>query len=219
VHYVNFASILLTIYCTQQQSLYIEQTTKQVMAKIALIVGSVRRDRQGIKVARWMNEKLKNRNHIVFFIDPLELNLPLLDRMYKEMMDPSEEMKSFRNKINDAEGYLAVTPEYNHSISSAMKNTLDYFLEEYYFKPSAIVSYSPGIFGGINAAQQLRLVFAELGAPSISSSFPIPRVHKAFNEDGILIDVAYDKRVLKFLAEFEWYIEAFKNQRAKGTPY
>src|SRR5919109_4849975 len=188
------------------------------MAKIALIVGSVRRDRQGIKVARWMEEKLQNHNHTVFFIDPLELDLPLLDRMYKEMTDPSEKMKSLRDKINDAEGYLAVTPEYNRSTSSAMKNALDYFLEEYYFKPSAIVSYSPGIFGGINAAQQLRLIFAELGAPSIFSSFTIPRVHNVF-EDGRLVDEAYDKRVSKFLAEFEWYIEAFKNQRNKGTPY
>jgi hypothetical protein len=49
---------------------------------------------------------------------------------------------------------MPVTPEYNHSTSAAMKNTLDYFLEEYYFKPS-IVSYSPGLFGGINAAQQI----------------------------------------------------------------
>jgi NAD(P)H-dependent FMN reductase len=73
-----------------------------------------------------MEEKLRIRNHMVFFIDPLELNLPLLDRMYKEMTDPSEKMKSLRNKINDAEGYLAVTPEFNRSISSAMKNTLDY---------------------------------------------------------------------------------------------
>src|ERR671911_2391850 len=173
------------------------------MAKIALIVGSVRRDRQGIKVARWMEEKLKNRNHTVFFIDPLELDIPLLDRMYKEMIDPSEKMKSLRNKINDAEGYLAVTPEYNRSTSSAMKNTLDYFLEEYYFKPSAIVSYSPGMFGGINAAQQLRLIFAELGSPSIPSSFAIPRVHNVFDENGNLIDEAYDKRVIKFLDEFE----------------
>ena len=62
----------------------------------------------------------------------------------------------------DADGYMAVTPEYNHSISAAMKNTLDYFLEEYYFKPSSIVSYSPGAFGGINAAQHLRNIFAEL---------------------------------------------------------
>jgi len=189
------------------------------MPKIALIVGSVRRDRQGIKVARWMEEKLKTRNHTVYFIDPMELDLPLLDRMYKEMVDPSEKMNILRSKINDAEGYLAVTPEYNRGPSGAMKNTLDYFLEEYYFKPSAIVSYSPGMFGGINAAQQLRLVFAELGSPSIPSSFTIPRLHKVFSEDGKLIDEAYDKRVSKFLDEFEWYIEAFKNQRAKGTPY
>jgi NAD(P)H-dependent FMN reductase len=189
------------------------------MAKIALFVGSVRRDRQGIKVARWIEERLKNRNHIVFFIDPLELNLPLLDRMYKEMDNPSEQMKDFRSKINDAEGYIAVTPEYNHSTSSAMKNTLDYFLEEYYFKPSAIVSYSPGMFGGINAAQHLRLIFAELGAPSISSSFPISRVQGVFDDHGKLMDKKYDKRVIRFLDEFEWYIEAFKNQRAKGTPY
>lgn len=189
------------------------------MAKIALIVGSVRRDRQGIKVARWMEEKLKSRNHTVFFIDPLKLELPLLDRMYKEMEDPSEQMKDLRSKINDADGYIAITPEYNHSTSSAMKNTLDYFLEEYYFKPSAIVSYSPGMFGGINAAQQLRLIFAELGASSIPSSFVVPRVHQAFGEDGKIVDEAYDKRVLKFLAEFEWYIEALKDKRDKGTPY
>jgi NAD(P)H-dependent FMN reductase len=76
------------------------------MAKIALIVGSVRRDRQGIKVARWIEEKLKERNYIVFFIDPLELDLPLLDRMYKEMENPSEKLRVLRNKINNAEGSL-----------------------------------------------------------------------------------------------------------------
>ena len=179
------------------------------MAKIAVIVGSVRRDRQGIKVAKWIEKKLLSRNHIVLFIDPLELKLPLLDRMYKEMTDPSEELKDLRNKIKNAEGYVAVTPEYNRSTSAAMKNTLDYFLEEYFFKPSAIV----------NAAQQLRLVFAELGAPSIPSAFTIPRVTNVFSENGDLTDETYDKKVIRFLNEFEWYIEALKNQRVKGTPY
>jgi NAD(P)H-dependent FMN reductase len=191
----------------------------QIMLKTALIVGSVRRDRQGIKVARWITKKLKERSHEVFFIDPLELDLPLLDRMYKEMENPSEKMVTLRNNINTAEGYIAVTPEYNHSTSSALKNTLDYFLEEYYFKPSAIVSYSPGMFGGINAAQQLRLIFAELGAPSISSSFSIPRVHKVFSENGELLQDEYNKRINKFLEEFEWYVKALRAQRAKGTPY
>lgn len=166
-----------------------------------------------------MEEKLKDRGHTVFFIDPVELDLPLLDRMYKEMSNPSDKMKNLRQKIVGAEGYLAVTPEYNHSTSSAMKNTLDYFLEEYFFKPSAIVSYSVGSFGGVNAAQHLRQIFSELGAPSIPSSFPIPSVHQAFDESGKLIDEAYEKRVKRFLDEFEWYIEALKNQREKGTPY
>ena len=189
------------------------------MAKIAIIVGSVRKDRQGIKVARWFEKKLKERNHTVFFIDPVELDLPLLDRMYKEMTDPPAKLKKLRTMINDADGYLPVTPEYNHSISAALKNTLDICLEEYFFKPSAIVSYSVGGFGGILAAQQLRIIFAELGAPSISSSFPISKVQNVFDDEGKLLDENYDKRVGRFLDEFEWYIEAFKNQREKGKPY
>jgi len=61
--------------------------------------------------------------------------------------------------------------EYNHSVSSALKNTLDYFLEEYFFKPSAIVSYSVGGFGGNMAGAPPRQIFSEICAPSISSSF------------------------------------------------
>jgi NAD(P)H-dependent FMN reductase len=150
-----------------------------------------------------MWEKLTAREHIVHFIDPLELNLPLFNRMYKEMKNPPRVLRDLRNKIKNAEGYLAVTPEYNHSTSAAIKNTLDYFLEEYFFKPSAIVSYSTGGFGGVNAAQHLRLIFAELGAPSISSSFAISRVKEAFDEAGKLVQEQYNKRITMLLDEFE----------------
>ena len=92
-------------------------------------------------------------------------------------------------------------------------------MEEYFFKPSTIVSYSAGGFGGVNAAQHLRLIFAEPGAPSISSSFAISRVTEAFDYTGKLVQEQYNKRIPKFLDEFEWYIEAFKNQRLKGVPY
>jgi NAD(P)H-dependent FMN reductase len=100
-----------------------------------------------------------------------------------------------------------------------MKNTLDYFLEEYYFKPYAIVSYSPGAFGGINAVQHLRIIFAELGAPTIPSALSIPKVHAVFANGGELLDATFEHRYVKFVEEFEWYIEALKNQRTKGTPY
>jgi NAD(P)H-dependent FMN reductase len=166
-----------------------------------------------------MEEKLKERGHTVYLIDPLELGLPLLDKMYKEISNPSPKLIQLRNQIVEADGYMPITPEYNHSTSAAMKNTLDYFLEEYYFKPSAIVSYSVGRFGGINAVQHLRLIFAELGAPSISSSFSISKVQDIFDDDGRLRNQLYEKRVGRFIEDFEWYIEAFKNQRLKGTPY
>ena len=189
------------------------------MAKIVLIVGSVRRDRNGIKVARWMEHKLKERGHEVTFVDPMELNLPLLDRMYKEMENPPQNLKDLQSAIKNADGYLPVTPEYNHSPAPAMVNTLDYFLEEYFFKPSAIVSYSVGGFGGSLAGSHLRQIFAELGAPSISSLLSISKVKNVFDDDGKLLDESYDKRANRFLDEFEWYVEAFKNQREKGTPY
>ncbi len=189
------------------------------MSKIVLIVGSVRRDRHGIKVARWIEQKLKERGHDVFFVDPLELNLPLLDRMYKEMDDPSQKLKDLQSIIKNADGYLPVTPEYNHSTSPAMVNTLDHFLEEYFFKPSAIVSYSVGSFGGNLAGNHLRQIFAELGAPSISSMLSISRVQNVFDNEGKLLDTNYEKRADRFLDEFEWYIDAFKKQREKGTPY
>jgi NAD(P)H-dependent FMN reductase len=176
-------------------------------------------DRNGIFVARWIESKLKARNHDVFFIDPMEIQLPLLDRMYKEMKNPEPKYQKLHNMILESDGYIPVTPEYNHTTSAALKNTLDYCLEEYFFKPSAIVSYSAGSFGGINAAQHLRHIFAELGAPSISSSFQISKVQEVFDKDGHLLDDEYDKRIKRFLDEFDWYVEAFKNQRVKGTPY
>ncbi len=99
-----------------------------------------------------------------------------------------------------------------------MKNTLDYFLEKYYFKPSAIVSYSLGGFGGVNAAQHLRHIFAELGAPSISSSFPISRVQYVFDENAKLIDQKYDKDLHDFLTNLSGILKLSK-KRLKGTPY
>jgi NAD(P)H-dependent FMN reductase len=76
------------------------------LANIAVFVGSVRRDRKGIKVAKWIEKILQERNHKVYFIDPMDLDLPLLDRMYKEMDKPCQKLVDLQNKIKDAEGYI-----------------------------------------------------------------------------------------------------------------
>jgi NAD(P)H-dependent FMN reductase len=189
------------------------------MAKLAVIVGSVRSERQGIKVANWIVKKLEERNHEVSLIDPVELQLPLLDKMYKEMKNPSEILQKLYTIIKEADGYIPVTPEYNHSISGAMKNTLDYFLEEYFFKPSGIVSYSAGPFGGVVAGNHLRQILAEMGAPAIPSQLPISKVQDVFGKEGELLDKNYERRLDRFFDEFEWYVNAFSEQRKKGTPY
>ena len=190
-----------------------------MMAKIVVIIGSVRSERNGIKVAKWVVKNLEDKGHQVSLVDPIQLDLPLLDKMYKEMKDPPEKLQQLQKIISDADGYIPITPEYNHSVSSALKNTLDYFLEEYFFKPSAIISYSVGAFGGVVAGNHLRQILAEMGASAIPSQLPISKVHEVFDDTGNLLDKNYERRFSRFLGEFEWYVSALTKQRLLGTPY
>jgi NAD(P)H-dependent FMN reductase len=114
---------------------------------------------------------------------------------------------------------VIVSGEYNHGIPPALKNLLDHFLEEYFFRPSAIVCYSAGAFGGVRAAMQLRMTLGELGMPGIPSIFPIPHVHDAFDDTGRAQQPIFEERVGRFLDELEWYAEALRRAREGGTPY
>ena len=101
------------------------------MAKIAVIVGSVRSERYGIKVEKRIVIKPQNRGHQVFLVDPVELALPFLDKIFKEIESPSKKLQEFQKTIKDTDGYIPITPEYNHSVSSTLKNTLDFFRQIY----------------------------------------------------------------------------------------
>lgn len=188
---------------------------------MVVLVGSVRSDRQGIKAARFVRRGLTARGHDVTLVDPAELKLPLLDRMYKEYTKgtapPALEQLATLYRVADA--FIVVSGEYNHSIPPPLSNLLDHFLEEYFFRPSAIVCYSAGSFGGVRAAMQLRAMLCELGMPSISSLFPIPKVQDAFAEDGFPLEGSWDHRFARFADELEWYASALREQRLKGVPY
>jgi len=188
---------------------------------ISIIYGSVRSERQGIKVAKFLENNLRKRGIKVHFIDPLEYQLPLLDKMYKEYKPGSapEPMETLARLFNESDGFLIVTGEYNHSIPPALKNLLDHFQKEYYFKPSAIASYSAGSFGGVRAAVHLRVILGELGMPAISSMLPFPTIGNLFPDDLILKDKRIERSTKRFLDEFSWYAEAFKKHREIGVPY
>jgi NAD(P)H-dependent FMN reductase len=188
---------------------------------LVVLVGSVRSDRQGIKAARYVEHAFTARGHDVTVVDPLALQLPLLDRMYKEYEkgkapDVLERLATLYRK---ADAFVVVSGEYNHSIQPALSNLLDYFLEEYFFRPSAIVCYSAGAFGGVRAAMQLRAMLCELGMPSVSSLLPIPKIQTAFDETGNPRDSEMDRRFARFASELEWYANALREARRNGTPY
>ncbi len=188
---------------------------------IVVIYGSNRSDRQGIKAARFIINKLSERGHNVELIDSKEYKLPFLDKMHKEYEagKAPEMMEKAHKLLKNADGFVIVSGEYNHSIPAALKNILDHFQSEYYFKPSATLSYSAGPFGGLRVAVHLRAVLSELGMSSIPTIFPVSAVQNAFDYDGNAIDKNYDSRVVRFIEEFEWYLTALKNQRKAGIPY
>lgn len=185
---------------------------------IAIIYGSVRTDRQGIKAALFIQKKLQDRGHEAILIDPMEAKLPLLDKMHKEFDVASKSMESIHQTLKNAEGFVIVSGEYNHAPPPALLNLLDHFQREYLFKPSAIVSYSVGGFGGVRAAMVLRQFLPELGMSSIPSIFSVSKVHE-FKEDGTPSSDRYNQSVIRFLDEFEWYVSALTTARDKKTPY
>lgn len=188
---------------------------------VPVLLGSVRRDRQGIRAARLMMDALGARGWKPVLVDPMELRLPLLDRMYKEHPkgEAPEVLERLAALYRRADGFMIVSAEYNNGIPPALKNLLDHFLEEYFWRPSGIVCYSAGQFGGVRAAMQLRMTLAELGMPSIPSLLPIPRIGQALDEDGKPHDERTTRALDRFLDEFAWYAHALKHQRASGTPY
>jgi NAD(P)H-dependent FMN reductase len=188
---------------------------------IAVLLGSVRRDRMGSRAPQLVIGELERRGHAVHLVDPLELQLPLLDRMYKEhppgeAPEPLEQVAALYRSVD---GFLVVSAEYNHGIPPALKNLLDHFLEEYFWRPSGIVCYSTGSFGGVRAAMQLRMTLAELGMPSIPSVLPIPRIADAISGDGTAVQPITEKSMNRFLDEFLWYADALAEARIDGTPY
>jgi NAD(P)H-dependent FMN reductase len=190
--------------------------------KLVVLAGSVRSDRRGIRAARFVRRALAARGHEVSVVDPVEVGLPLLDRMYKEYEKgrAPQVLEDLAALYRTADGFIVVSGEYNHSIPPALSNLLDHFLEEYFFRPSAIVCYSAVAFGGVRAAMQLRAMLCELGMPSIPSLFPIPSIQKTFDDDGTPREPAtIERRFTRFASEFEWYAAALAEARKKGVPY
>jgi NAD(P)H-dependent FMN reductase len=194
---------------------------------IAVLQGSVRSERMGDRAAKWVIAQLEKRGYEAVLVDAAALKLPLLDKMWKEIKDDTSaanaelhaKLAPLAELYARTDGYVIVSAEYNHSAPPALTNLIDYFLEEYAFRPSAIVCYSVGGYGGVRAAMQLRALLPEVGLPTIPSLWPIPMVGKALSEDGVALTQELAEKSKKFFDEFDWYVRTIKAGREKGVPY
>jgi NAD(P)H-dependent FMN reductase len=138
------------------------------MIKIAVIIGSTRPNRNGEAVGRWTYDLARKRSDAQFeLIDLKEINLPLLDEPVPPAMGQYSQphTKSWAARIEPCDGFVFVTPEYNHSTCGALKNAIDYLFREWNNKAAGFVSY--GSAGGARAVEHLRLVMAEVQVATV----------------------------------------------------
>src|SRR5512133_3240928 len=146
-----------------------------------IIAGSTRRDRQSIKVARFVLAKLQQRKGVeTELLDLLQYNFPIMEERLDHRDDPPAGLREYAAKIARSDSLIIVTPEYNNGYPGVLKNALDYLLPEYERKPIGIVTVSAGGFGGLTCLAQLRLVTLGMGAFPIPESLPVSRAHDSF---------------------------------------
>ncbi|XP_077990434.1 quinone reductase-like [Glandiceps talaboti] len=192
--------------------------------KVVLFLGTVRENRLGLRVAKFMKKHIEKSGHSVSFFDPLEMKFPLLEKPIfhydKERSGAPDWLVTAEKTVKEADAYVVVSGEYNHCIPPALSNMMDYFGgSSYSCKPSAIVCYSPGIYGGMRSAMQLRAMLGELGCLAVSNIFGIPKVHDSLNEDGVPTNDHMERGADRLLSQLYWNANALRNHRANfGLP-
>lgn len=190
---------------------------------ILVFYGSYRRDRLGIRLADYLVRQLAARGDAPELIDAQAVGLPMLDRMHKEYA-PGEApaaMAALAAKIRAADGFLFVTGEYNWGIPPGLKNLTDHFLEEWFWRPAAIASYSAGRMAGVRAMIALHPVLSEMGMVVISSTIAVGNIAQALSEDGAPQGdggAALEASFPRFADDLNWWADAAKVQRERAAP-
>jgi NAD(P)H-dependent FMN reductase len=191
--------------------------------RILVFYGSYRRDRYGIRLADYTVRALAGMGHDAELIDARAVNLPMLDRMYKEYAPGTapEAMEALARKIRAADAFVFVAGEYNWGLQPGLKNLTDHYLEEWYFRPAAILSYSAQQAGGARANYAWHATLSEMGMVVTSTTITIGPIREALDENGHPTGTggAYlEKRFPRFAADLLWWTEACAVQRAKVKP-
>jgi NAD(P)H-dependent FMN reductase len=191
--------------------------------RILVLYGSYRVDRMGIRLASFILNALNKRGAAAELIDAKAVGLPMLDRMYKEYPPGAAPaaMESLAAKIKGADAFVFVTGEYNWGMQPGLKNLTDHFLEEWFWRPAAIASYSGGRLSGVRSGTAWHGTLSEMGMVVISSTLAVGPIANTLNSDGEPLGeagAALQQAFPRFADDLAWWTEAAKAQRARKTP-
>jgi NAD(P)H-dependent FMN reductase len=174
---------------------------------LPIILGTNRKERKSVFVAKWLRGEMEKRAEIeTRLFDVADFALPPDD--YGEAIKGM--FPEWRDAILRADGLVIVSPEYNHGYPGALKSVLDLLLKEYIHKAVAIVGVSGGSWGGTRVIEALVPMVRELGLVVTFADLNFPKVQEKFDQNGGLLDSAYEKRVEGFLDELVWMSRALK---------
>ncbi|EZP51249.1 MULTISPECIES: NADPH-dependent FMN reductase [Sphingomonas] len=191
--------------------------------RILIFYGSYRSDRQGIALAEWLVGAFAARGAAAELVDAKALDLPMLDRMYKEYPEGEAPpaLETLAAKISAADAFVFVAGEYNWSVQPGLKNLTDHFLEEWYWRPAAIVSYSAGRFAGARAGLAWHGILSEMGMVVVSSTIAVGGIGHAFDAAGAPAGdggAALSHAFPRFADDLGWWTEAARSQRERRAP-
>jgi NAD(P)H-dependent FMN reductase len=191
--------------------------------KMLVFYGSYRSDRMGIRLADYLVAELRVRGAEAELVDAKALDLPMLDRMYKEYPKGSAPpaLEGLAERIRKADAFLFVTGEYNWGPQPGLKNLTDHFLEEWFWRPAAIASYSAGRLSGVRAGTLWHGILSEMGMVVVSSTLAVGPISQTLDVEGRPIGTAGEqlqKAVPRFADDLAWWTEAAREQRARKAP-
>jgi NAD(P)H-dependent FMN reductase len=181
---------------------------------LAIIIGSTRQGRFAPTVANWFVDEARRRDDLtVDVIDLAEARLP--DILTKE---PVPEVAAITPRLTNADAFVVVTPEYNHSFPAPLKNAIDWHFNVWQAKPVGFVSYG-GMAGGLRAVEHLRHVFAELHAVTVRDTVSFHGVWAQFDSEGKPKDPdGYARKAKSMLDQLAWWAHALREARTR-RPY
>lgn len=191
--------------------------------KILILYGSYRTDRQGIRLADYLVKAFAARGASPELVDAKVVNLPMLDRRYKDYpkAEIPAEIERLAEKIRTADAFVFVTGEYNWGIQPGLKNLTDHFLEEWAWRPAAIASYSAGRFAGVRAGTAWLGTLSEMGMVVVSSTLAVGGIGHAFSAAGEPAGdggAAVERAFPRFADDLAWWTAAARAQQARAKP-